>query len=114
MFNTCILSGLVLTEPKFKIHEGFAQAMFGLGIMFGPYKAGCIKVCCPKDLAAVATSSIHRGDRVAVVGAIGHYEYEPWEKKRPLELVFVATDLELVRKDSPGQELLAMDKNPES
>ncbi len=99
MFNLCVLSGVVLTEPELKIYDGLRQTMFKLGIMLGPYIAGYILVCCPQNLAPVAADYLKRGDRVAVSGIIGRYEYDP--EIKPLELVLVAQELELIRKDSP-------------
>jgi single-stranded DNA-binding protein len=101
MFNVCILTGPVLTEPKLKFFEGQADTMFYIGISLGPYKAGVIRVSCPSKLAPVAEDSIHRGDRVAVVGVIGRYVYEDDKLDVPHELVLVAQDFELVRSDSP-------------
>jgi single-strand DNA-binding protein len=71
MFNVCILTGPVLTEPKLTFFEGHPDTIFYLGISFGPYKAGVIKVACGHHLAPVAEAHIHRGDRLAVVGFIG-------------------------------------------
>ena len=44
-----------------KVSRKLCLALASCLVRIKPYKAGCIKVCCPKDLAAVATSSIHRG-----------------------------------------------------
>jgi hypothetical protein len=101
MFNVCVLTGPVLTEPKLTFFEGHADTMFYLGISLGPYKAGVIKVCCGQNLAPVAKDCIHRGDRLAVVGVIGRYVYEDDKIEGPQELVLVAQDFELVRSDSP-------------
>jgi hypothetical protein len=68
MFNVCVLSGPVLTEPKLTFFEGHPDTIFYLGISIGPYKAGVIKVACGHHLAPVAKDYIHRGDRLAVVG----------------------------------------------
>ena len=105
MFNVCVVSGVVLSEPKLKSFEGLPQTMFKLGIMLGSYKAGYITVCCPRNLAPVAADYLQRGDRVAVSGIIGRYEYDP--EIKPLELVLVAREMELVRKDSPTMGLTA-------
>jgi hypothetical protein len=101
MFNVCVLTGPVLTEPKLTFFEGHPDTMFYLGISLGPYKAGVIKVCCGQKLAPVAENSIRRGDLVAVVGVIGRYVYEDDKLEGPQELVLVAQDFELVRSDSP-------------
>ncbi len=90
---------MVLDEPKLKTYGDHPQTMFKLGIMLGPFKAGYITVCCPKNLAPVAANYLKKGERVAVLGIIGRYEYDP--RIKPLELVLVAQELELIRKDSP-------------
>jgi hypothetical protein len=66
MFNFCVLTGPVLTEPKLTFFEGHPDTIFYLGISSGPYKAGVIKVCCGHHLAPVAEDCIHRGDRRAI------------------------------------------------
>ena len=101
MFNVCILTGPVLTEPKLTFFEGHPDTIFYLGISIGPYKAGVIKVACGHHLAPVAEAYIHRGDRLAVVGVIGRYVYEDDKLEGPQELVLVARDFELIRSDSP-------------
>lgn len=101
MFNVCVLTGPVLTEPKLTFFEGHPDTMFYLGISIGPYKAGVIKVCCGHHLAPVAEDYIRRGDQLAVVGVIGRYVYEDDKLEGPQELVLVAQDFELVRSDSP-------------
>lgn len=101
MFNVCVLTGPVLTEPKLTFFEGHPDTMFYLGISIGPFEAGVIKVCCGHKLAPIAETSIRRGDLVAVVGVIGRYVYEDDKLEGPYELVLVAQDFELVRSDSP-------------
>jgi hypothetical protein len=44
MFNVCILTGPVLTEPKLKFFDSQTDTMFYLGISIVPYKGGVIKV----------------------------------------------------------------------
>jgi hypothetical protein len=103
MLNVCVLSGLVLTEPKLKFFEGDPITTFDLGINVGPLKAGVIRVCCPPKVAPIAESSISKGDRVAVVGFIGRYMYEEDTLKGPRDLIFLVQDFELVRR-GPGSE----------
>ena len=112
MFNSCVISGVVLTKPELKLYEGHADTVFKLGIMVGSYKAGYITVRCPQKLAEVAANSLHRGDRVAVAGVIGRYEAPEAEVQQPLELVFIARDLELIRTDSPTLGLTALERIP--
>ncbi len=38
MFNVCILTGPVLTEPKLSFFEGHPDTIFYLGISIGPYR----------------------------------------------------------------------------
>lgn len=113
MFNVCVLSGLVLTEPELIYSGAPPEAMFELGIALGPYKAGSIKVNCSRNLAAVAVNAIHRGDRVAVVGIIGRDVYGDEKKEGPTELVMVAHDLELVMRTSPSMGMIVSDEKPE-
>jgi hypothetical protein len=113
LFNFCVLSGLVLTEPMISFFEGHEDAMFFLGIVSGRLKVGSIRVYCPGNLGAITMDSIHLGDRVAIVGIIGQHEYD--EKiKWPPELVLVAQGFELVKRDSPGLGPVDLDKKPES
>jgi hypothetical protein len=108
MFNVCILTGPVLTEPKLTFFEGHPDTIFYLGISIGPYKAGVIKVACGHHLAPVAEEFIHRGDRLVVVGVLGRYVYEDDKLEGPKELVLVARDFELVRSDSPVRKYDSM------
>ena len=109
MFNYCFVSGLVLTEPEYQLIDKNPQTIFELGIWLGPFRAGIIKVGCFEKLAAIAANAIHRKDRLAVVGAIGQYDYVRGEKKGPHELVLIATDFELVRRNSPAAGLGGLD-----
>jgi single-stranded DNA-binding protein len=103
MLNVCVLSGPVLTDPEFKSCEGVPFTTFYLGITIGPYKAGVIKVCCHPKMASMAETAISKGDRVAVSGAIGRYEYEDEEPEAAQELALMAQDFELIRTGSnPG------------
>jgi hypothetical protein len=108
MFNVCILTGPVLTEPKLTFFEGHPDTIFYLGISIGPYRAGVIKVACGHNLAPVAADYIHRGDRLAVVGVIGRYVYEDDKPEGPQELVLAARDFELIRSDSPVRKYDSM------
>ena len=101
MFNLCVLTGPVLTEPKLSFFEGYPNTMFFLGISIGPFRAGVIKVCCGHNLAAIADNFIRKGDWVAVMGVIGRYVYEDEKLEGPQQLVLVAQDFELVRDDNP-------------
>jgi hypothetical protein len=111
MFNSCVISGVVLTEPDLKLYEGHADTVFKLGLMIGQFKAGYVTVRCPQKLAEVASNLLHRGDRVALAGVIGRYE-DPAKLQQPFELVFIAQDLELIRPDSPRLGLTALEKIP--
>ena len=108
MFNVCILTGPVLTEPKLTFFQGHPDTMFYLGISLGPYKAGVILVCCGHHLAPLAEDYFHRGDRVVVMGVLGRYVYEDDKLEGPKELVLIVRDFELVRSDSPTRNYDSM------
>ncbi len=112
MFNICILSGKVCNEPEVEFFEYSANTTFELAIWIGPEEAGQIKVSCYKGLAVAAAKSIHKGDRVAVMGCVsGHLDKEGRETG-PHEHELLALDLELIRSDSRFQGLGFADEEP--
>jgi len=112
MFNFCVFSGTVCTEPEIEFFGHDATTTFELAIWIGPFEAGKIRVACYKGLAVAAAKSIHQGDRVAVIGCVSKYLGEDEKATGPHKPELLALDLELVSSDSHFQGLGLADKEP--
>ena len=77
MFNHCVLSGRVCSEPELECSK-WDDAYCTFQFLFQAWgrPGGTIEVSCLKDVALFAGKYLHQGDRVAVVGIL---YYRRWK-----------------------------------
>jgi hypothetical protein len=101
MFNYCLLSGRVITVPTLRFYAKDKPATeFTLEILMGDYRWGTIRVDCLGRLAVGAAKHLSIGDRIAVAGLISRTAHRQDDGTYKDELRLVASDLELLRRDS--------------
>ena len=100
MFNHCVISGRVCSEPELdcsKWHDPYCTFQFLFQAWGRP--GGTMEVSCLKDVALFAGKYLHQGDRVAVVGILYISKVGGDDGKIREEAAMLATALELVKDD---------------
>lgn len=104
MLNSCIITGNLGADPEiFYSSSGDPIASFSLAFQSGKNKTGWIKIVCFKKLAEISEKYLHKGARIAVVGAL---DQQKWEKEGEQKTSFqiMANTIEFIKTDGRGFE----------
>ena len=99
MFNFCLLSGIVITEPTLRCNrKGDPLTEFTIEIWMRNYRGGIIQVNCLGRLAVGVVKHLAIGDRIAAAGFLTRDINREDNETYMNELRLAATELEVLRK----------------
>ena len=106
MLNNCILTGnLGADDPEiFYNSEGDPIVTFNLAFKSSKKKTGWIKVTCFHRLAEVASTYLHRGARIAVIGTLDQQKWKTDEGVKRSSFQLIANTIEFIKTDGRGFE----------
>jgi single-strand DNA-binding protein len=100
MFNYCVLSGRVTTDPTLRFFgKDKPVTKFTLEILMGSDRYGRIKVECFDRLAMEAVKLLSMGDRIAIAGFIAGGKHRQDNGTYQYELRLVGSGLAPLRED---------------
>ena len=105
MLNSCILTGNLGADPEvFNSSKGDTVATFNLAFRSSKTKSGWIKVTCFGRLAEVATRYLHKGARIAVVGALDQNKWKSDKGNQRSSIQLISNSIEFIKTDGRGFE----------
>ena len=103
MLNQVVLTGNLGADPEvFYSSEGNPVASFSLAFHSSKKKTGWIKVTCFQRLAEVAEKYLHKGARIAIIGALDENKWETDEGQTRSSMQLLANSLEFIKTDGRG------------
>ncbi len=103
MLNTCVITGNLGADPEvFYSSSGDPIASFSLAFQSGKNKTSWIKVTCFKHLAEVSEKYLHKGARIAVVGALDQQKWETNNGESKTTFQILANSIEFIKTDGRG------------
>ncbi len=103
MLNQTILTGNLGADPEvFYSSEGVPVASFSLAFKSSKKKTGWIRVATFNKLAEVSQKYLHKGARIAVIGALEQRTWETDEGVKKSAFQLIANTLEFIKTDGRG------------
>ena len=100
--NQCILTGNLGADPESVFTaEGTHIASFSLAFRSSRDKTSWVKVTCFNKLAEVAETYLHKGAKIALVGAL---DQDKWDKDGETKTAhkIIANNIEFIKTDGRG------------
>jgi single-strand DNA-binding protein len=103
MLNVCTLTGNLGADPEvFYSSEGTPVSTFNLAFRSSKKKTGWIKITCFNRLAEISERHLHKGARIAVVGALDQQKWETDEGVQRSSFQLIANSIEFIKTDGRG------------
>ena len=104
MLNCCVLTGNLGADPEITYSSSGTQvASFNLAFNCGKDKTGWIKCTCFNKLAEVSEKHLHKGARIAVIGALEQEKWETSQGESKTAFKIIANSIEFI-KTSKGTD----------
>jgi single-strand DNA-binding protein len=105
MLNNCILTGNLGNDVDvFYASSGEAVSTFNLAFRSSKKKTCWIKVTCFHRLAEVAEKYLHKGARIAIIGALDQQKWETDEGVQRSSFQLIANSIEFIKTNGKGFE----------
>jgi len=103
MLNQCVLTGNLGADPEvFYNPEGNPVTSFNLAFQSTKKKTGWIKVVCFQKLAEIASTYLHKGARIAIVGILDQHKWQDNEGQNRSTFQVIANSVEFIKTDGRG------------
>ena len=103
MLNTCVLTGNLGADPEvFYDSEGQPIAIFNIAFRATKKKTCWIKVTCFQKLAGIVEKHLHKGARIAALGALDQHKWETDEGQTRTSYQLIANSIEFIKTDGRG------------
>lgn len=105
MLNYCVLTGNLGDDPSSHYTpEGLAVSHFNIAFNSSTKKktANWIKVSCFGKLAEIATTYLHKGARIAVVGILDQNKWTTDDGQTRSTFQIIANTIEFIKTDGRG------------
>ena len=103
MLNQCVLTGNLGADPEvFYNPEGNPVTSFNIAFQSSRKKTGWIKVVCFQKLAEIASTYLHKGARIAVIGVLDHHKWTNEEGQNRSTFQLIANTVEFIKTDGRG------------
>jgi single-strand DNA-binding protein len=105
MLNQCILTGNLGDDPSSHYTpEGLAITYFNIAFKSSAKKkdANWIKVSCFGKLAEVASTYLHKGARIAVIGILDQNKWQGDDGQNRSTFQLIANNIEFIKTDGRG------------
>jgi single-strand DNA-binding protein len=105
MLNQCILTGNLGDDPSSHYTpEGLAITHFNIALKSSAKKkdANWIKVSCFGKLAEVASTYLHKGARIALIGILDQNKWTTDDGQNRSTFQIIANNIEFIKTDGRG------------
>ena len=103
MINNCTLTGNLGADPEvFYNPEGTPITSFNIAFQSSKKKTGWIKVVCFQKLAEIASTYLHKGARIAVVGYLDQHKWTTDDGQNRSSFQIIANNIEFIKTDGRG------------
>jgi len=103
MLNQCVLTGNLGADPEvFYNPEGNPVTSFNIAFHSSKKKTGWIKVVCFHKLAETASTYLHKGARIAVVGTLDQQKWQGDDGQNRSSFQLIANNIEFIKTDGRG------------
>ena len=103
MLNQSVLTGNLGADPDvFYNPEGNPVTSFNLAFQSSKKKTGWIKIVCFQKLAEIASTYLHKGARIAVIGTLDQHKWEGDDGQTRSMFQVIANSIEFIKTDGRG------------
>jgi single-strand DNA-binding protein len=103
LLNQCVLTGNLGADPDvFYNPEGNPVTSFNIAFQSSKKKTGWIKIVCFQKLAEIASTYLHKGARIAVIGTLDQHKWQAEDGQNKTMFQVIANSIEFIKTDGRG------------